>query len=369
LNEAVVSQAIVRQRLSAQGLSQPRFDSAEDVVRRLAAVQAQDYAGAKWALGQRVPGLTDAAVEQAFAAGRLIRTHLLRPTWHFVVPEDLRPLLALTGARVKRTLAHFDRRLELDDALFGRSQEVITGALAGGQFLTRAELGAALSRAGITATGQRLGQIVMHAELDAVICSGPRRGKQHTYALLEERVPPATVDLEAALVELVWRYFSTRGPATIRDFVWWSGLTGSDARAGLAHLGDRLVQARKDGRDYWLAPAEPAPLPPSPWACLLPNYDEYFIGLADRGAIAPEERNPLWSQAGVDLIHHILTLDGMVVGGWRGAERKKQIVITLQPLVDFATEEWAAIEAAAEAYSRFLAMPVVVEAVPNGPVS
>src|SRR5947207_2505805 len=227
---------VCRHRLASQHLVKQTLETASEVVRLFGAVQAQDYSGAKWGIGQRTIGANDATIEKQFSDGAILRTHVLRPTWHFVVPADIRWMLALTAPRVKAAMAHYDRKLELDSPVLRRSQKVLTKALTGGKELTRTELAQALTKSGVRADGtQRLAHLVMHAELDGLICSGARRGKQFTYALLEERVAPAKkLSRDEALVELAHRYFTTRGPATPDDFAWWSGLTRTDAKRAVA---------------------------------------------------------------------------------------------------------------------------------------
>ena len=167
----------------------------------------------------------------------------------FVTPADIRWLLELTAPRVRATMAHYDRQLELDDALYLRSNAAIARALAGGQYRTRAELGTTLAAAGLAAEGQRLGHIVMRAELDGVICSGaPARQAVHLCAAGGACATGADVNRDEALAELTRRYFISHGPATVRDFVWWSGLTVADAKAGLALVGADLSQEEIDGQ-------------------------------------------------------------------------------------------------------------------------
>src|SRR5579884_1810369 len=227
---------IAQKRLYNHLIARQTFESPVDVVQWLGAVQAQDYAAAKWALGLRLPAVSDDDIERAFAGGAILRTHVMRPTWHFVAPADIRWLLALTAPRVHATNAYYYRQCELDDTTFTRCHEAMTNALQGGKQLTRPEIVSALKQIGIVADDPlRFGLIIMHAELEGIICSGARRGKQFTYALLDERAPQArTLERDEALSELVKRYFSSHGPATLQDFVWWSGLTAADAKAGLA---------------------------------------------------------------------------------------------------------------------------------------
>ena len=213
--------AIALRRHYHQRLTQNPLPGPAEVVAWLGAVQAQDYPGAKWALGLRMQDAADDIVERAFSDGAILRTHVMRPTWHFVTPADIRWMLNLTASRVNAASAYMYRQLELDDALFLRGNAVIARALQGGRQLTRVELRGALAEAGIVAEGARLSYIVMRAELDAVVCSGPWRGKQFTYALLDERAPRSrALERDQALAELTLRYFRGHGPATARDFAW-----------------------------------------------------------------------------------------------------------------------------------------------------
>jgi hypothetical protein len=313
-------QEIAWRRLAGQFLTVPGPGDAAGVVRALGAVQAQDYAGAKWALGQRIRGgATDAEVERAIDAGAIVRTHVLRPTWHLVAPEDIRWMLALTAPRISRALSYYNVRLGLTPAVLRRGNAVIARALEGGRALTRAELSAALERARIPVGGShRLGRVLVQAELDALVCSGPRRGKQSTHALLDERVPGAgrVLDRDEALGELARRYFPTRGPATARDFAWWAGLTLADARRAIEVAGRRLARVEIDGAPYWMAAAADTP-PRRARAHLLPNYDEYFIGLVDRGAIGARLGHVGSVTGGNGLIGHVVTVNGQLVGVWR----------------------------------------------------
>ncbi len=241
---------IAARRLQAQWLVGEPAALAVDVVRRLGAVQSQDYAGGKWALGQRTHGTTDAELDRLFDKGGILRTHVMRPTWHFVLPEDIYWLLDLTGPRVRRILAGRYRQLEIDDGVVAGAKAAFSAALAGGRSLTRPELGEVLRVAGIAPDGQRLPHLLMAAELDGVIVSGPRHGKQFTYALLTERAPQARLlDRTESLVELTRRYFRSHGPAQLQDFVWWSGLTVADARSGITLAGGTLDHQIMEGKE------------------------------------------------------------------------------------------------------------------------
>lgn len=348
---------IRQQRLTNQHLAGNPFTTASEVVAWLGAVQAQDYAGAKWAIAQRTAGLTDAAVEQAFAAGAILRTHVMRPTWHFVTPEDIRWMLALTAPRVKALNAYYCRKLELDEATFARSNAVLAKALQGGQQLTRSELAAILRQAGIAVDNLlRIGYIMGQAELDAVICSGTLRGKQHTYALLDERAPQAkSLARDEALAELTRRYFTSHGPATLPDFVWWSGLTTSDARTGLELAKPHLVQEVSSGQTYWLPSSSPPVNASSPTVHLLPAYDEYTVAYKDRTAILDLVYT---EQAKNGIFNPVIVVDGRIVGNWKRTIKKEAVVMTLNPFTTLTQAKNQAVGMAAEHYGNFLERPV-----------
>ncbi|MDQ3998173.1 MAG: winged helix DNA-binding domain-containing protein, partial [Gemmatimonadota bacterium] len=314
-----IERTIALRRLVNQHLAAPTITTPAELVRALGAVQAQDYSGAKWGIGLRTRGVTDADVERAMTDGSIVRTHVLRPTWHFVAPADIRWMLALTAPRVKAATASYDRKLGLDDSIFRRTNAALTRALRDGTRLTRTELAHALRRARVDATGtQRLAHLVMRAELDGVVCSGGRRGKQFTYALLEERVPPAApLDRDEALLELTKRYFATRSPATARDFAWWSGLTVGDATRGIQMAGPSLEREVVGDRAYWVDPSLRARSTTPPTAHLLPNYDEYFIGFRDRGAIGRRLQSVDLVTGGDALTAYVVAVDGQLVGGWK----------------------------------------------------
>jgi hypothetical protein len=350
---------IAHNRLHTQHIAGPPLHKPEDVVRHLCAVQAQDYQAAKWALGLRLgDDARDSDVEEAFTAGTILRTHVLRPTWHFVMPEDIRWLLALTAPRVHTFNAYYYRKLELDDTLFARSHAIIRKALEGGKHLTRPELGAMLEREGInTQDGLRLGYIIIHAELEAVLCSGPRLGKQFTYALLDERAPGAkTLPHDEALARLVVRYFTGHGPATVKDLMWWSSLTAAEVKAGIEMVKSQLIQEVVDGQTYWLADTTPFVKDKSPTAYLLPNFDEYSVGYADRSALYEAS---LALQPFV-LLGNIIVIDGQIVGTWNRTFSKRAVVITADTFAKLTGAESDAFAEAADRYGAFLGMPAIL---------
>lgn len=349
---------IVRYRLYNQFLFQTECTKPAEVVSRLGAVQSQDYGGAKWALAQRLKvTTTDAEIDKEFNEGKILRTHMMRPTWHFVVPEDIRWMLKLTAPRVHAVNAYMYRTLELDKAILKKSNTLLEKALQGGKHLTRAELASLFQKAGILAKGLRLGYLLMYAELEGLICSGPRRGKQFTYALLEERAPPVrTLSHEEALAELTKRYFATRGPATLQDFTWWSGLSMAEAKKGTEMASSQFLNEILGEQIYWFDKSVSPVREKSPSAHLLPNYDEYFIGFKDRSAIGR-----IAQQAGIKgddsaLIAHIIILDGQIVGGWKRTIKKEALTIELNLITKLTKAALQSIQQAANEYGKFLGL-------------
>ena len=353
---------IASQRLINQGLVKPALKTASEVVARLAAVQAQDYGASKWGIAQRTGGLTDSEIEKEIDDGTIVRTHVLRPTWHFVAAADIGWMLALTAPRVHAANAFWYRWVEVDDAVARRSRTVLTKALRDGKQLTRAELGQALTRAKIQITNPiRLACIMMRAELDGVICSGPRRGKQFTYALFEERVSrPTVLERDAALFELARRYFTTRGPATVDDFAWWSGLTKADAKRGAEVAATDLGHESIEGRSYWFPAAERPVRFSSSLAHLLPNYDEYFVGLKDRSAFGARLKASGPGARTNALSGHVLVINGQKVGGWRRAFVGRTVVIEPKALIRLSDAERRAVGVAARKFGRFLELPAEI---------
>ena len=332
---------IARRRVVYQRLVGEPFESPLDAVGQLGAVQAQDYAGAKWALAQRTPATSDAAIERLVANGDIVRTHVLRPTWHFVLPADVRWMLALTGPRIAASLAHNNRNLELDAKIFRRATEAMARALEQEKHLTRPEIAKVLTRARIDASnGVRVGFLLMRAELDAVICSGARRGKQITYALLDERVPGAApIDRDEALARLAARYFATRAPATVQDFAWWSGLTVSDARRGAEAAGPQADVARTK---------------PTRSVHLLPNYDELFIGYRDRRAALDRLVGESRLQGSAAVFGNVIEIDGQLVGGWRRIAKGKSIAVETTYFTSVTAAERKEVDAQVARYKAFL---------------
>ncbi len=351
----------IQQRLSNQGITVPRHKHAADVVEWLGAVQAQEYQPAKWALGLRLRGGTDAAVERALEAGEILRTHVMRPTWHFVAAADLRWMQGLTGPHVQRATATYRRQLELDAPMMQRATRLFERALRDRTYLTRPELAERLRRAGLALSGVRLAHAALYAELEAVICSGPRRGKLPTYGLLAERAPnQRALSGDEALAELTRRFFRSHGPATIRDFVWWSGLSTAAARRGLD-----MIDAKHDELDgcaYYRTSASSAAGPRAAAAVhLLPIYDEYLVAYRDR-VLVPHGPSKIAAVPGHSVtFQHALVIDGRVAGTWRMTRGARSVAIAVTPLRRLTPTEQRGVVAAAQRYERFLQIPVQLQ--------
>lgn len=354
---------IIPLRLAAQQISWTTLTRPADMVAHFGAVQAQDYAGAKWSLGLRLRPTTDRAIEDALNAGHILRTHILRPTWHFVTPADIRWIQALTAPRVHQINAGRNRQLGLDDDTLRRAADRIVAALGDGP-RTRPELGEALTAAGLDATGQRLAYMVMYAELEALIASGPRRGKQFTYQLLDGHGPAGPVlSGEEALAELLRRFFRSHGPATDYDFARWASQTLTDTRRGLAALGDELETATVAGQTYWRSPTT---LPPPDssrkelsTALLVSIYDEYTIGYADRAVIGEAALSQTLVGLG-NALQNVILINGRLAGTWRRVAGRRELTAELTPLIPLTAADRQAIARAAEQLSAFLEHPVTV---------
>ena len=345
-------------RLTGTGFTTP-----DEAVGWHLAMQAQDYGPAKWSIGQRSKGLTGRDLDEALASGSIIRTHVLRPTWHFVAREDLRWLLALSGPRVQQGNAGRRRELGLDDRTLARCEKVIASALEGDNRSTRNEIGAVLDDAGIDRSGQRMAYILMHCELEALIGSGGLAGKQQTYVLLDGRLPKGhRFDRDQALVELVSRYLTSHGPATVKDMSWWSGLTMSDLRKALDLLGSEVRQGSVDDLELWLLASDGVAPPSVRGAHLLQTYDELVVGFTESrffGDPAGEKARAAWGDR--TFPSGLLLLNGRVGGHWRRTIERGSIQVEVHLYEDPKRGEAKTVEAAAEDLGRFFDLPVALD--------
>jgi Winged helix DNA-binding domain len=360
----MLTRDVARWRMRNSGFTASPFETPEEVVRWHGAMQAQDYGPTKWAIGQRLAtNVVDADIDDALNAGSIVRTHVLRETWHLVARDDVRWLLALTGPRVQRAAEGRYRELGLDARVRARCERVIESALKGTR-VTRDEIGALLARAGIDPAGQRLPHILMHCELEAVICSGGLRGRQQTYALLDDRVPPddRRFDRERAVVELTRRYLRSHGPATPNDLGWWSGLTIADITRALADLGQEVRSETVDGLTFWMIAQEPARAPSVRGAHLLHAYDEGIVGYRGSryfGDPRAGQTRAAWTDRG--LPNGVTLSNGRIAGLWRRTIEPRRIRIEVNPYERLPPATVRALDSAARRFGRFFGRPAIVE--------
>lgn len=376
----ITSQSIIDRRLDNQQVGAGGFMRPESLVAWMGCMQAQDFAAAKWAVGSRLQHGTDAGIQQAFDEGKILRTHILRPTWHFVAPQDIRWMLALTAPRIKAFCAGMHRQLELDQAVFKKSNATLQKALAGNRQLTRKELLPLFRQAKIRTDELRLAHLLMQAELDGIICSGAMNGKQFTYALMEERAPGTKpMKPEEAVAELALRYFKSRGPATLADFSWWSGLTIADAKKGVEAYRSQFINEEVEGQHYWIHSAYP-PLAPGGSSSLhrrsstalpdmsdpfshsmadasalrvLPAFDEYTVAYKDRDLVlAPKHA----LRSGNGIFKPILLKEGRIAGTWQRTIHKDHITITADLFRPLGRRQF---KAAFIAYGAFMEKPII----------
>lgn len=353
----MVTADIARFRLHVQRLCGPQFPTPAAAIDHFGAVQAQDFLASLWAVGQRVEGATEATVEQAIAERAIIRTWPLRGTIHFVTADDARWMLKLTAGRTLRSASRRLEELQLDSETFRHSREVISGALITNPITSRQDLLAALETAGIATQGQRGYHILWYHAHEGLIGIGPRLGKQQAFVLLDEWLPPgAEYSRDDALAELARRYFTGHGPATLDDYIWWSGLAPADARAGLEAVKQALIWEPIDGQEYWFTSVSPLAEAIGPVAHLLPVYDEYAIGYKDRRALLSAEMAAL-PDAGHGIFPAPILIDGQLVSTWTRKLKKNSVVVAPNLFRSLDHQEKIALDAAVEHYGAFLGLP------------
>ena len=341
---------IIIQRLYNQQIADTNCKKPEEIVSTLVAMQSQVWDMGKWAIGLRLPGSANEDIENAYNRGDILRTHVMRPTWHFVTPADIRWLLKLTSPRVHAFNAPYYRKMELDATVFKKANAVFVKMLQGGRQLNRLILKDALEKSKIKTNDIRLICLLMQAELDGLICSGAREGKQFTYALLDERAPGNDrFQRDEALGELVKRYFITRGPATVQDFAWWSGLTVKDGKDGLAMSKSVFESEKVNGTEYFFKPGSFDYKKKIHSTFLLPDYDEYGISYKDR-SLFMNELNKIKSKKKYP---HTVIINGVAGGTWRWKRTIKQMQIETLLFTSINKTKQQALARAEKMYKAF----------------
>ena len=350
-------------RLAAQRIGVGAFERPSDAVRHLLGVQAQDFTGAKWTVGLRCAGATDASIESALADRSIVRSWPMRGTLHFVAPEDLAWMLSVTAERTMRTAAGRHVQLELTDADFARARDLTEAALSGGRSVRRDELLRLFSDNGIAVDGQRGAHLIGYLAHIALIVFGAVDGKQQTFALLDEWVAsPRVLERDEALAEFALRYFTSHGPATVRDFAWWASLTLTDARRGLAAVQGSVEELIVNDTSYFHAPDFSAPdaTPKPSGVVALPGFDEYLLGYSDRSAPLAEEYFERIVPGKNGMFLPTIVVDGEVVGTWRRTVMAKSVRVESDPFVPLSTAAERGFRDAASDYARFMGRELVL---------
>ena len=340
-------------RLHHQQVSHPHFSQPRELVAWMGALQAQDAAMVKWAVGLRLAAGTEQMVNQALDAGEVLRTHALRPTWHLVTREDIRWLLALTAPQIRTLTKTRHKDLGLTEAVFSKSRNIIEKLLRDGNHATREEIIPVLNKAGINTDENRASHIFMELELDGLVCSGKMNNGRQTFALLDERAPQMkSFDKEAALALLAERYFQSHGPATLDDFVWWSGLTKTDSKRALELVKSKFISEVVEGKTYWLGTSLPG-LDKKATAFLLPAYDEFIISYKDRSAtLTFENHKRAVSVNGI--FNPTIVVNGETIGVWKRTLKKDTVAVEMEYFREPTAAEQQLVNACAGRFAKFL---------------
>ncbi len=346
-------------RLHNQQIAQTRFKTPEQVVAWMGGMQGQDFPGAKWSVGLRLPKAVDADINRALDEGRIIRTWPMRGTLHFVAATDARWILSLTSPRNIAGSLRRRKALELDDKTLARCREVFARTLQGGKQKSRDEMYAALEKEGVSTEGQRGYHILWNSALHGLICFAATTGKEQTFALLDEWITPAREKTrDEALAELALRYFTSRGPATLQDFLWWSGLSAGEARTGFESIRSNLIQETANKETYWMSPGvtEPGEL----CAFALPGFDEYLLGYKDRSAVLDAAHADKICPGGNGMFASTIVINGRVAGTWKRTIKKSSIDIVATPFAPLKKAERRAFDEAAGRYASFMSLPATL---------
>lgn len=344
-------------RLAHLGLTPDRFKSPAEAVSALGAVQAQDYEGAKNSLGLRVPGSTVADVDRAVTERQIVRTWPMRGTLHFVAAADIRWMLALMTPKMISGAAARRRELELDEQILTKAANIFTQALSAEHILTREQMLDLLASNGISPQGQRGYHVLVHLSQTGLICFGPPVGKQHTFVLLEDWLPPGReLSGDDALAEIALRYFSAHGPATVQDLARWTGLNLGQARTGLSLVSDQLQEMVIEGQSYWLDPKLGALSADELPMLLLPGFDEYILGYKDRSAVLASEHASKICPGNNGMFSPTIISQGQVVGTWKRKLKTKRVEIALSPFKPLTEAQYAGLQPVVRAYGRYLGL-------------
>ena len=343
-------------RLLNQQLSNPLFREPKELVSWMGAMQAQNYSMVKWAVGMRLKSATIQAVEKALHEGEILRTHVMRPTWHLVAAEDIRWMLKLSAQRIISANDSFAKGYDLDipNELYTKAHDLLEKILCGKKSLTKQEIAEHFNRSGIVADNRRMTRFMARAEQEGIICSGEDRGSKCTYALLEERVPPMPeLTKDESLARLARSYFRSHSPAVLQDFIWWSGLPVSDAKQAVYLIASELTTEQWKEQTWYIHDTCRTRGKLSGHIHLLPSYDEYLLGYKDRTDVLPLEH---YSKAFTNngLFFPIVLHNGQVIGNWDKSEKKKSVDLKYSWFRQVTDMDEETLERERQKFARFL---------------
>ena len=343
-------------RLLNQQLSNPLFREPKELVSWMGAMQAQNYSMVKWAVGMRLKSATIQAVEKALHEGEILRTHVMRPTWHLVAAEDIRWMLKLSAQRIISANDSFAQGYDLDipNEVYTKAHDLLEKILCGKKSLTKQEIAEHFNRSGIVADNHRMTRFMARAEQEGIICSGEDRGSKCTYALLEERVPSMPeLTKDESLARLARSYFRSHSPAVLQDFIWWSGLPVSDAKQAVYLIASELTTEQWKEQTWYIHDTCRTRGKLSGHIHLLPSYDEYLLGYKDRTDVLPLEHYPkAFTNNG--LFFPIVLHNGQVIGNWDKSEKKKSVDLKYSWFRQVADMDEETLERERQKFARFL---------------
>jgi hypothetical protein len=352
---------ITNLRLQLQQISVQQFTTPNQIANWMGALQSQDYEMSKWAVALRLPNQNENKIEDALNNGEIIRTHILRPTWHIVSAQNLRWMMDLSAPQLIRTLNSYNKSVDLDAKDLIKSEKIILKLLQKKNHCTRDEIMMVLQKEKIKTDGYRSAHIMFHCELNSLVCNGIRKGKEITYALIDERIPVfKKLTRDEALAKLATIYFQSHSPATLKDFSWWSGLNQTDAKKAISFIQINLEKIIVGEQIYFAFDNNNIPLTPlkggiiaHPQIHLLPAFDEYIISYNHRDDII--EKKKYWEVATKNgMFKPIIIQNGKIIGTWKRTITGKKITTEIFPFEKISKQMHQEIEMKMELFKKYL---------------
>jgi len=319
---------IIHTRLLSQQLAKPSFNSVKELISWMGAVQAQEYNMVKWAVGMRLKSPALSKVNEALSKGEILRTHVMRPTWHLVAAEDIRWMARLSRDRLLKTFSGYDKKMGITGDSYAKTVDFIVKLVEGNNHLTRIELEERCKAEGIRTENNHLNRFLMGAEYEGILCGGIEKNNKHTFALLDERVPVSNESFhkETALAKLAVSYFRSHSPASLQDFIWWSGLTATDAKAAIGSISHLLVKDKYESEELYVHESWQMKNKSNSTIHFLPPYDEYLISYKNRTHVLNLEHHPK-AFTNYGIFYPVILYQGKVVGNWKKSQKKNGIQI------------------------------------------